>query len=120
MNQETRKEREAKGRRAERWAGWFFRAKGYRVLARRYRSPVGEIDLIVRRGNALVFVEVKAHKTLVRAIEAITPKQRQRIVKAAEYYIAENDHLNSCEQRVDALCLVPGRLPVHMHNICPG
>ncbi|MEM7569430.1 MAG: YraN family protein [Pseudomonadota bacterium] len=120
MADKQRQDREAKGRKAERLAAWWLRFKGYRILAMREKTPVGEIDIIARRGDMLVFVEVKARKTLASALEAITPHQRQRIIRAAQYYIAQHPNLANLNLRVDALCLVPRRWPVHMHNICPA
>lgn len=63
--------------------GWHLRLRGYRVLARRYRTPVGEIDIIARRGQLIAFIELKARRTKALAIESITPKQRNRIRRAA-------------------------------------
>ncbi|MEO0412198.1 MAG: YraN family protein [Pseudomonadota bacterium] len=120
MPANARQAREAKGRRAETLAAWYLRLKGYQILEQRYRSPVGEIDLIVKRGKTLVFVEVKARASLQQAIEAITARQRERILRAAAYYAARQPAFARFQQRVDALCLADGRWPVHMHNICPG
>src|ERR1043166_1212112 len=64
---------------AESRAAAFLFAKGYRTLAKRFRTPHGEIDLIVRRRNLLAFVEVKARATLDDAAFAVTPRQQARI-----------------------------------------
>ncbi len=64
-------------------------AKGHRIVARRTRTPAGEIDIIVRRRDVLVFVEVKARASFDDAAYAVTPRQRQRIVAAAEAWLAE-------------------------------
>ncbi|MEM6834494.1 MAG: YraN family protein [Sphingomonadales bacterium] len=117
---QDRQRRERKGRRAETLAAWYLRLKGYAIIEHRYKSPVGEIDLIARRGNTLVFVEVKARKTVDLALEAITPHQQTRILRAAHYFISQNPAFAHAEQRVDALCLAAGRWPVHMHDICPA
>src|SRR5438874_13836914 len=63
-------------------------AKGFRILARRWRSPVGEIDIIARRRNLLVFVEVKAREKLDDAAWSVTERQRARIISAAQAWIA--------------------------------
>ena len=63
-------------------------AKGYRILARRYRSAVGEIDIVARRRGVLVFVEVKAREKLADAAEAIGKRQQSRIIAAAEFWLA--------------------------------
>lgn len=101
------------GRRSEWLCGWYLRFKGYRILARNLRYPVGELDLVARRGRLLVFVEVKA-----RAGEpdpgVITPRQRLRIQRAAEAFLGRNPALAGLDCRFDALLLAPGRLPVHI------
>src|SRR4051794_13410313 len=73
-------------------------AKGYRILARRWRSSVGEIDIVARRRSLLVFVEVKARNNLDEAAESVTPRQRQRIAAAAEAWLATYP-----DQRIRAL-----------------
>ena len=75
------------GRRAEIMAALFLKIKGYRILKRRYKTPVGEIDLIAKKGRNLVFIEVKARKTLRDGLEAITPNAQRRISRAAEYFL---------------------------------
>lgn len=117
MTPANRRKSEAAGRRAERLAAWYLRAKAYRILGQRFKTPMGEIDLIAKRGASLVFVEVKQRASERAAREAITPNQRARILKAAGLYLAQNPQFMHCEQRVDALLLVPGRWPVHIHNI---
>jgi putative endonuclease len=69
---------------AEARAAAFLIAKGYRVLARRFRTPYGEIDIVARRRNLLAFIEVKARASLDEAAYAVTPRQQQRIVAAAQ------------------------------------
>jgi len=59
---------------AEARAAAYLMAKGYRILAKRFRTPVGEIDLVARRRNVVVFVEVKARATLDDAAYAVTPR----------------------------------------------
>ena len=72
---------------AESRAAVFLIAKGFRILARRWRSPVGEIDIIARRRTLLIFVEVKARENLDDAAWSVTPRQRQRIAAAAEVWL---------------------------------
>lgn len=100
----------ARGRNAERFAAWFLRVRGYRVLAERYKTPLGEIDLIVRRGGTLIFVEVKARATLSAGLEAITPRQQSRIKSAAEVFLAKRHYQGPC--RFDAVVVTPGRFGV--------
>ena len=101
-----------RGRRAERLAAWRLRLAGYRVLARRYRTPVGEIDLITRRGRRLVMVEVKARPTEALARQAVPERQRRRIAMAARRFLAANPRYRDHAVRFDVVAVVPGRLPI--------
>ncbi len=96
-------------------AAWLL-AKGYRIVARRWKSPVGEIDIVARRRETLVFVEVKARDHLDAAAEAITPRQRQRIVAAAEAWLAGHPDDVMREMRFDVVLVAPRRLPRHLTN----
>ena len=113
---DTRRDRERHGRRAETRAAIALRLKGYRVLDRRVRTSAGEVDLVVRRGGVVAFVEVKARKTRERAAESISPSQRRRIVRAAAHYIAANPRLAVLTQRFDAVLVEPRRWPHHIIN----
>jgi putative endonuclease len=105
---------ERAGRWAERLAAWRLLLAGYRVVARNYRCPAGEIDLVVRRGRTLVFVEVKARATLADAAEAIQAYQQQRIRNAASAFLARHPRLAACDLRFDAVLVIPGRWPRHV------
>jgi putative endonuclease len=89
-------------------------AKGFRILARRWRSPVGEIDIIARRRSLLVFVEVKARETLDDAAWSVTERQRFRIVAAAEAWLAKNADDRIRDIRFDAMLVAPGHIPRHI------
>jgi putative endonuclease len=99
---------------AESRAAVYLIAKGYRIVARRWRSPFGEIDIIARRRRSLVFVEVKARDLLDDAAEAVTPRQRQRIIAAAEVWLAAHPNDATCDIRFDAVLVVPRRMPRHI------
>ena len=99
---------------AEGRAALFLLAKGYRELARRWKSPVGEIDLVMRRGRMLIFVEVKARGRLEDAAEAVTVRQRQRIAAGAEAWLAAHPEHAGYDMRFDAVLVAPGRLPKHV------
>ena len=99
---------------AESRAALYLIAKGYRILARRYRSGVGEIDLVARHRGVLVFVEVKARETFDAAAEAIGQRQQQRIIAAANAWLGEHPEDWQCDMRFDAVLVVPGRLPRHL------
>lgn len=113
---DARARAERAGRRAEAVAAWWLRCKGYRVVARRSRQPVGEIDLVVRRGGTLAFVEVKARATRAGVAEAVTARQQNRIARAAESFVARDAGLQGLVLRFDVMLVTPGRLPVHIPN----
>jgi putative endonuclease len=99
---------------AEGRAALLLAAKGYRELARRWRSPVGEVDLVVRRGRTLVFVEVKARPRIDDAAWSVLPRQKRRIVAAAEAWLAAHPEHAGYDIRFDAVLVAPGRLPQHL------
>ncbi len=105
---------ERRGRTAEQLAAWWLRLKGYRIVARGFRTPVGEIDLVARRGRRLAIVEVKRRGTLAAAAEAIRPQQQARIARAAEAFLARRPDLAGLTLGLDALLLAPGRRPRHL------
>ncbi len=104
------------GLKAEGRAALWLRLKGYRILARRYRTPRGEIDLVARRGGTIAIVEVKARGTRDAALEAITPANRRRITEAASLWLSRNPRYNDATLRFDALLIAPGRWPRHLPN----
>jgi putative endonuclease len=99
---------------AENVAAIFLGAKGYRTIARRWKSSVGEIDLVVKRGRLIVFVEVKARKGLDQAAESVQVRQRRRIVAAAEAWLAAHPEHAGYDMRFDAVLVTPGRMPQHI------
>ncbi len=103
-----------RGARSESLAAWYLRLKGYRILARRFKSPGGEIDLIAARGSIVVFVEVKARDDQARALAAVTPRQRRRIEAAAASFISRNRRYQRHRQRFDIIVMGPGKKPLHL------
>jgi len=99
---------------AESRAAVFLIAKGFRILARRWRSPVGEIDIIARRRALLIFVEVKARDQLDDAAWSVTDRQRLRIAAAAEAWLARYADDRIRDIRFDAVLIAPRRLPRHI------
>ncbi len=83
------------GMAAEDIAARAYEAKGGKVLARRWKVPEGEIDLIIELGGMIVFVEVKARKNMAAALGALQPAQQARLVACAEQYLAQNANLNA-------------------------
>ena len=99
---------------AENRAAALLMAKGYRILAKRFRTPHGEIDLVAKRRNLLAFVEVKARASLDEAAYAVTPRQQARIINAVQaWLVAHPDHAE-LELRFDAILIAPRRLPRHL------
>src|SRR6186713_1748304 len=99
---------------AESRAAAYLMAKGYRILAKRYRTPHGEIDIVARRRNLIAFVEVKARATLDDAAFAVTPRQQQRIIDAAQGWLAAHPEHAEFELRFDAMLIAPRSLPRHV------
>ena len=99
---------------AESRAAAYLMAKGYRILAKRFRTPHGEIDLVTRRRNLLAFVEVKARASLDDAAYAVTPRQQQRIIAAAQAWLMAHPEHAEFELRFDAVLIAPRRLPRHL------
>ncbi len=90
------------------------RLKGYNIVASRYRSRLGEIDIIARRGSYLALIEVKARPSHRMAAEAITHYQRERLERAAADFLARHPHLNRHQVRFDAMLVAPWRWPLHI------
>ena len=99
---------------AESRAAALLMAKGYRILAKRFRTPHGEIDIVARRRNLLAFIEVKARASLDEAAYAVTPRQQQRIIDAAQGWLMAHPEHAEFEMRFDAMLIAPRRLPRHL------
>ena len=89
-------------------------AKGYRILAKRFRTPHGEIDIIARKRDLVTFVEVKARASLDDAAYAVTPRQQQRIIDAAQAWLMTHPEHAEFELRFDAILVAPRSLPCHL------
>jgi putative endonuclease len=111
---DKRQHAEQQGRRAETIAAWWLRCKGYRLLAKRVRTPHGEIDLVMRRGAMILFVEVKARPTLEAAQEALTPRGLSRLRAAGAIAIGRFDPKNRLNHRFDAVLIARARFPRHI------
>jgi putative endonuclease len=99
---------------AESRAAAYLIAKGFRILARRFRGPGGEIDIIARRFNLLLFVEVKARASLDEAAYAVTPRQQQRIIAAANAWLMNHPEDEARDMRFDVVLVAPRSLPRHI------
>ncbi len=116
----TRQKAEQAGRWAELAALWALRLKGYRLLAHRFKSPLGEIDLIMRKGRVTAFIEVKARATRDAAIESVTPHQSRRIVAAAGLWMARDPVAAAQACRFDIVAVTPYHWPHHIENAFYG
>lgn len=101
---------------AETIACIFLLLKGYRILAHRYRSPVGEVDLIAKRRAVIVAIEVKYRKTITIAAESISPHQKRRIQKGLLFFLSQNPDLFWRDIRFDAMLVSQKGLPHHIKN----
>ena len=99
---------------AESRAAAYLMVKGFRIVARRWRSPLGEVDIVARRRRLLVFAEVKARARLEDAAEAVTPRQRRRILGAAQAWLAVHPADSLCDIRFDVVLVAPWRIPRHI------
>src|SRR5882757_3994732 len=99
---------------AESRAAALLMAKGYRILAKRFRTPYGEIDLVARRRNLVAFIEVKARASLDDAAYAVTPRQQQRIIAAAQAWLMAHPEHAEFDLRFDAVLIAPRHLPRHL------
>lgn len=110
---------EARGRRGERMAAWWLRLKGWRVLATRIRTPVGEVDLVAKRGDLVAFVEVKTRGSAAELDLAIDERRLARVAAAAEMlaprYATEGEDI-----RIDVILIAPGTRPRHIENAWIG
>jgi len=112
----TRRRALQRGHAAEFAALAFLMLKGYRPIARRFSASGGEIDLIVRRGRTVAFVEVKARGRLADARIAIGATTRRRFSRAVRAWVSRNPWCETWTLRADAVFLAPMRLPLHMEH----
>lgn len=116
----SRQQAERHGHLAESIALWYLRLKGYRLLARRYTSPAGEVDLIMRRGQTTVFVEVKARGSLDDAVISVTSFQSRRISGAAAFYTSRDPVAARGFCRFDIVAVPSYLWPSHIENAFEG
>jgi len=107
---------------AETFAVIMLMLKGYSIKERRYKTSVGEIDVIASRGKLTIFCEVKARKDYITAVESLSARQKERISRAAEYYMShlksnhKNNKIENEIYRCDMILVIPWRWPVHIEN----
>lgn len=110
---EARKRAERRGRWSEWTAAFFLMLKGYRILAMRYRVRAGEVDIIARRGELVAFVEVKARRDLMAAVDAVTFASQDRIRAAGDHWLARQPDAARLSLRYDIVAITPWKLPRH-------
>ena len=110
-----RRRAERRGRRGEYFAAAALMLKGYSILEMRYKTPMGEIDIIARRGKLLSFIEVKTRNTVDDAINAITHQARERICATGSAYLSRK-RLDDFDHRYDIIAVCPRRWPVHIRD----
>lgn len=111
-----RRKAQRKGIWSERLAMLALMVKGYRIAERNFRCPLGEIDIVARKGDLVAFVEVKARNSLAEAVDAVSGTAQRRIADAAELWIGgQRDHAR-LSWRFDIVAVLPGRWPVHLRD----
>lgn len=107
---------ERRGHKGENLAVWWLRLKGYRILARRFKTKLGEVDIIARRRDVVAMVEVKARATLLEAMDAVDTSTMRRIEAAGDLWLAKQRDYARLNIRYDLIAILPKRLPVHVES----
>jgi len=110
---ERRRRAERRGRFAEWLSVWHLRLRGWHIVARGWRCPVGEIDIVARRGKTLAIIEVKSRAEAATAASALSPRQRRRIARATEALLVSRPDLAGLDPRFDVMLVPAKRLPRH-------
>jgi Predicted endonuclease distantly related to archaeal Holliday junction resolvase len=116
LERDSRRRAERRGRRAELLAALALSLKGYRILAWRYRAPYGEVDLIVRRGDTIAFVEVKARAETRAGVDAVPFEAQRRIAAAGEHFLSRRRDFARLSWRNDVVVVRPWRWPIHFEE----
>lgn len=116
MAEPSRLKANRRGHHGETLAAFALRLKGWRIVARRYRSPLGEIDLIARRGNLVAMVEVKARPSLHQALDSVTPTAQKRIMGSADLWLSRQKDAAKLSIRFDIVAVLPWRWPIHVER----
>lgn len=111
-----RRRRYHRGLSAELIVAAVYVATGHRILGRRFRTPVGEIDLIAIRGKRVAFIEVKRRQRTEDAEDAITLTMRRRVRRAADLWFARNPRYQHYDVGFDLVFVVPWRFPIIMRD----
>jgi putative endonuclease len=115
-----RKEAERRGHRGEWFAAWYLRLKGYRVMAMRFKTKTGEVDIIARKKDLVAMVEVKARPTVLEAMDAVSATAQRRIESAGDIWLAKQPDFAKLSVRYDLIAILPRKMPVHVERIFDG
>ncbi len=107
------------GRRAEKLCIFFLRLKGYKIVAHRYKTHQGEIDIVAVRGKSLAFIEVKSRPSPTAGLEAVSPDQQRRMCRTAALFHAHYRGYSQHNMRFDVMVVLPWHLPIHIQNAFP-
>lgn len=110
---DKRRKAERRGQAAEYWAALYLLLRGYRILAIRYRTRLGEIDLIARKRDIVAIVEVKARSSGEGAVYAVGLRSQQRIRAAADLWLSRRKDVGHLSLRFDIVAVLPRRMPRH-------
>ena len=116
----ARQQAERRGHRSEWIAAWYLRLKGYRIMAQRYKVKSGEVDIIARRGDLIVMVEVKARATVLEAMDAISATAMRRIESAGDQWLSKQKDFAKLSVRYDLVAICPRKWPVHVQRLFDG
>jgi putative endonuclease len=108
---------EKRGRKGETIAMLFLMLKGYRIIARRYKTKLGEVDIIARRKDIVAMVEVKARGTLLEAMDAVDFSSMHRIEAAGDIWLAKQRDFAHINIRYDLIAILPRKWPVHVESL---
>lgn len=108
-----RQRAEKRGHRGEWLAAMMLRLKGYRIVARSYRTKLGEIDIIAQKGDLIAIVEVKARRDEQLALDAVSAQSQRRINNAADIWLSKQKDFARLSIRFDIVAVVPGKWPKH-------
>lgn len=111
---------EKRGHRSEWLAAWALRLKGWRIVAKRFKTKTGEVDLIARKRELVIMVEVKARSSLIEAMDAVTPTAQRRIEAAGDIWLARQPDYSRLSVRYDLVAVLPRKWPVHVERLFDG
>lgn len=118
LKNERGKQAQARGVAAEKYVSAYLLAQGFTLLHHRYKTKVGEIDLIAQQGELLIFIEVKARKTLDEAAFSLSQRQISRLTATAELFLAEHPQFTQC--RFDVFLIAEKGKMRHIENALIG